>query len=425
MIKNVAQILQAFMEEESKKLNKYKLKHGPTIGDMYEGLSAEIINRAVPEKLGLQVLNGFVHDGLGNLSGQIDCMLVKGEGEKIPHTNSYKWHVKDVLAAFEVKKNLYSKELIDSFCHLRDVVNSFSDWMFKSKDDEVFEINSSLRVFSKITGIHAPDYKNSESLPPDLQLIYHTLITEQLSPIRIVLGYGGYKSEKSLRDGLIAFLKKPELGIGYGVPSFPHIITCNGISLVKLNGQPFFQPMTSDDWDFYASTTLNPLHLILELIWTKISNTIEKSIYWDDDLEVIVMNRFLSAKPINESNLGGWMFNYTDLDRKSLNENPKVDDWKPLEVSINEYTVFNILCREGSLNINSSLFEDIVNESKMDKKEFILGLTSTSFIAIDGQNLKLTTDNCVCAILPTGQFVVAENKDGQLFKYMKKIKKKV
>ncbi len=44
MIKNVAEMLKGFMKEETAKLNAYELKHGPTIGDMYEGLSADLLN---------------------------------------------------------------------------------------------------------------------------------------------------------------------------------------------------------------------------------------------------------------------------------------------------------------------------------------------------------------------------------------------
>ncbi len=424
MIKTIAEMLLAFMDEESKKLDEYELKHAPTIGDMYEGLSAQIINKTVPEQLGLQVSNGFVHDGLGNLSGQIDCMLVRGEGEPIPYTNSFKWHVKDIIAVFEVKKNLYSQELVDSFCHLRKVAESFSSWVLDGPPENGFDISSALRVFSKVTGIYAPEFKDKESLPPPLQLIYHTLIIEQLSPIRIVLGYGGYKSEKTLREGLVTFLEKQGAGQGFGVPSFPHLITCNGISLAKLNGQPFFRPMVGDYWDFYGSTTSNPLVLILELIWTKISRELNVNMPWGDDLEVELMNKFMSAQPIIKGGSGGWMLNYTEMSNKTLNENPKTADWEPIEISLQEFIVFNLLCKENCVDIDSPLFLDIVKDSKLDKTDFIKKITSTTYAALDGNNLSLTTDKCVCAILPNGKFVIAENEDGKLFKYIDKTKEK-
>ena len=37
--------------------------------------------------LGLQIVEGFITDGLGNRSGQVDCMLVRGSGEPIRHAD--------------------------------------------------------------------------------------------------------------------------------------------------------------------------------------------------------------------------------------------------------------------------------------------------------------------------------------------------
>ena len=34
----------------------------------------------------------------------------------------YQWHVKDVIAVFEVKKNLFGGDLSDAYLHLRDVL---------------------------------------------------------------------------------------------------------------------------------------------------------------------------------------------------------------------------------------------------------------------------------------------------------------
>jgi hypothetical protein len=83
MIKNVADLLQGFINEETKKLDTYKLKHGPTIGSMYEGLSVEVLNRAIPPQFNLKIVDGFITDGADYLSGQMDCMLVRGEGDLV------------------------------------------------------------------------------------------------------------------------------------------------------------------------------------------------------------------------------------------------------------------------------------------------------------------------------------------------------
>ena len=67
------------MLEERLKLDEYSLKHGPTIGKMYEGLASNILGRAIPESLGLQLQHGIIHDGTGRMTGGIGnrgrCLL--------------------------------------------------------------------------------------------------------------------------------------------------------------------------------------------------------------------------------------------------------------------------------------------------------------------------------------------------------------
>jgi len=97
MIRNIEELLQGFMNEETEKLNAYELKSGPTIGDMSEGLSVDLLSRAIPPQINLQIVDGFVTDSK-NFYLTSGCMLVRCEG--IAYTKSFKWHVKDVLFVF-------------------------------------------------------------------------------------------------------------------------------------------------------------------------------------------------------------------------------------------------------------------------------------------------------------------------------------
>ena len=78
MIETVGEFLQKLAEAEAAKLAASDIKHPTVIGSMYEGLTRDILSRTIPSGLDLQVVNGFVTDGLGNRSGQIDCMLEIG-----------------------------------------------------------------------------------------------------------------------------------------------------------------------------------------------------------------------------------------------------------------------------------------------------------------------------------------------------------
>jgi len=80
MIKTVGEILEALRKAEAAKLKASDIRHAPTIGSMYEGLTRSLLERAVPSSMNLRIVSGFVVDGLGGTSGQLDCMLVSGEG---------------------------------------------------------------------------------------------------------------------------------------------------------------------------------------------------------------------------------------------------------------------------------------------------------------------------------------------------------
>jgi len=50
---------------------------------MYEGLTRDILDRAIPASLDLRIVDGFVELD-GALSPQIDAMLVTGGGRELP-----------------------------------------------------------------------------------------------------------------------------------------------------------------------------------------------------------------------------------------------------------------------------------------------------------------------------------------------------
>ncbi|MEQ5284954.1 DUF6602 domain-containing protein [Providencia huaxiensis] len=423
MIRTIADLLQEFMHKEAKELEKQNIKHGPTIGSMYEGLSKEILNRTIPKELKLKFVDGFISDGEQFSSGQIDCMLVHGDGQKIPYTNSYIWHVKDVLAVFEIKKNLYSADLINSFYKLRQSSEGFINYIFEGKSDGEIKLNlnPAYNVFSNLTGIKAPTYHERGKLSKENELIYTTVIMEQLMPIKIVIGYDGFSSEYNLRESLYKFIESQGPSTGYGIPSFPHLIISGKYSLVKNTGYPYISPMRGGYWDFMLSSKENPIFLMLEFIWTKLSIVFGINFPWDNSLEEEQLNEFLCAKPVcNADDTGGWIIRYEELSKKTLDKRSIHKNWEPIEISHSIYIIFHILSKEDIL-VSSPDFIEFANKSAPSIEDFISQITSTTYAVYGDGKLSLKNDNITTAILPDGRYVIANNELGRFDMWLKNL----
>lgn len=301
MINTVAQLLDELKNAEAAILKKEGINHGPTIGDMYEGLTRDILDRSIPPSLGLRVVSGFIEGVNGAQSNQIDAMVVSGEGKLIPYTDKFIWGIKDVLAVFEVKKTLYGAELDDAFKKMWKVsalaLDCENQGGYNGKN-----ITFGHKNFAKLTGYY-PAMKDVENLPEPLPTMHYSTIFEQLAPVRVILGYEGYVNEKSLRDGIGEFLEKPDNhGQGRGFLSLPSLIICRNNSVVKLNGLPYYCPIydLSGWWEVVASNSENPTRLLLEMIWTKISAEMGVMLPMDDTLEKEQFFPFLRQKQIQK-----------------------------------------------------------------------------------------------------------------------------
>ena len=114
-IKNIADLLNEIFKSNVLKAENYLedngTKHPVLIGDIYEGVTADLLRRTLFEELNLKVVTGQVRLHNGELSNQIDCIIVKGNPQKMPFTDKYECCIDDVIAVIEVKKTLYKDEL--------------------------------------------------------------------------------------------------------------------------------------------------------------------------------------------------------------------------------------------------------------------------------------------------------------------------
>jgi hypothetical protein len=287
MIRDVSALLTAFQKAEIEAIQRSGITHAPTIGAQYEGITGSVLKMMIPPQLGLQVVTGFVEGINGTLSGQIDGMLVQGSGTSIPGVEGqYKWPIKDVLAVLEVKKTLFGDDLADAHDQLQSVMALFWEYAETIKPSDGVDISAPRYVYSQILGEPAPVGKEWDALAFDKEALYRMLLDDHVAPVRIVLGYGGFKTEHSLRQGFLKFLARHPGKPGFAGASLPSLIVCGQNSIVKANGQPFYFQPWRGRYLCYASSSHSPILWILNLILTRISHLYAAPRWYGRDLSI-------------------------------------------------------------------------------------------------------------------------------------------
>ncbi|MCX5130847.1 hypothetical protein OOK06_01885 [Streptomyces sp. NBC_00340] len=422
MIRTIADLLSGILREELPKLDKVPVKHGPTIGDMYEGLSADLLNRALPDGLGLRVVSGFARDGRGQMSGQLDCMVVRGEGKRLPYTNAHVWHVRDIIAIIEVKKNLHSAELHDAFAQLKTVSaieHPYYQGEAASSDAPDRNLAPSLRTFAEMSGKIVSDRKSLSALPHEEEAVFRAIALEQVSAIRVILGLHGFKSEQTFRSSLVDYIQTNLGNIGFGPTDFPQLIISGGYSLAKANGRPFMTPLVDGWWPFYFSTPENPLGLLLEFIWTRLDEMYGLGEeLWGEDLEIEVGRVLLSVRAVRTDGGSGWEARSHEVDNKSLNAIPTTEQWRPEIIELEEFVLLLRLCEGEEVRSDDPEIKSWLDSRGVDFSDVLSRLLKTRLVASSGHNLKLIAKECRLAMLPTGEYVAGENSTGRFDRWM-------
>ena len=416
MILTVSDFLDRLREKEYEQLKRQNITHRPTIGDMYEGLTQDILDRAFPSSSEIDVVAGFISDASGNLSGELDCMVVSGPGEVIPYTDKKKFIIDDVVAVIQVKKNLYSKALKSGYANLASV-NKFSATGNKNV--------SLLRdAFQGITRRAFPDNSELDSLSWEIQMIFHTLKMELLNPARIIFGYGGFKTLSSLRKSYVEFLNDQVVGgpaKGYGISNFPSLICCGKHCLVKSNGMPFATPLEQDGhWPAFGSVTANPVELLLQIIWTKLvyEHKLPSSVF-DEDKYLQPMQRFIDAKPVKSDEIKGWMYRFHDAPDEIVDEpNPRSKVWEPIFLNNTQFSIINQLCLDIEIDVTERSFSEFIVHEGYTVETFVESLSHVGLATRKNNSLVLLTKSCECVVLADGRLAAAENCSGRLTRWV-------
>ncbi|HJQ69518.1 MAG TPA: DUF6602 domain-containing protein [Blastocatellia bacterium] len=404
MITTVAKLIAEFQQKETEILNRMKISHPPTIGAMFEGLTREMLDYSIPEGLNLNIRSGFIRGKEGELSRQIDCMLVRGEGEQIRHTDNYIYSIDDVIAVVEVKKNLYTNDLASAYENLRSVAEMKSNGAF---NERLFR-----STYRAITNANPPNSEEFKTLAPTKQLFCYSVQAETIMPVRIVLGYQGFSTEYSLREAFLGFLKAYNDSGGKSSPEYlPSLIICGTHSLIKLNGMPYLMRTDPDWWPVYASFTGNHTVLLLEQIWSRLVHYygLPQAVF-GEDLEMESLRLLLLAKIIQIDERVGWMYDDYHLTAEELGQMQLYEDWKPAPLSTVGSSILLRLAKQGDISINDQELLAFVQSEGRTIDDVVQELYFSGQVAIEDGVLSLT-DSVVLSFTPDGDIVVSHIND--------------
>ncbi|KPB24765.1 hypothetical protein LT706_09690 [Pseudomonas syringae pv. syringae] len=390
MIRKASELLGEFIEAEKRKLDGFNMSHMPTLGSAYEEITKQGIYQdfAIPKHLDLRVVSGFISVGGEMLDEQIDCMLVHGDGERYGLTQQYKYDINSILCIFEVKKNLRKVEYADAMHHLAKIRRKFADNFEERLINEGYrpDISNARRRFSQLTGKVAPEeYLDIHNLSKSDGILFYTLVQESLSPITIIHGYEGYKTENGLRTAFSDILEEAwKSGHGWGVPSIPTLVTSNNFCLVKGSGIPFLLVQNKNEWISVFSTRHNSAKLILELIWSKIGEYFNVKMPWGDGLHMDSVQPLLIAEAKEIEGGAGWAYRTQEFKEKHM---VRDDDnlWSPSRIGKAEIASINIMAVQGGyLLLDNDMREYLIRNHGVTIEQVADALISTREFMRDG-----------------------------------------
>lgn len=431
-ILSIANLLEEFKKKGLKDIDKFLLvNHGPMIGGMYEGLTKEIIEKSIFKNIDLHVVSGKITNQNGMMSNQIDCMLVVGEGKKLPYSKEYLYDIEQVVMVVEVKKDLFSSELSSGYDNLISVMNVMGD-SFKNTDGDLKDDTNGAVLKKKlqlsVIDVAFRDLANKplatdvNTMSAEEQLLYHTMVTEAWAPLRVIFGYYGFKDENSLRKKFIEYLQKKisrkDKGTkGYGGSSFPNLVIAENASLVKTNAFPYaIRIKGTDKFCWVASYRRNPLILLVELLWTKLELIYNISPYnFAEDLQMEALAPLIVAK-VTEN---GWMYDAIPMESIDPIYLKNDDEWMPTKISRAEWILLNVLGSKEFVEVD--YFKNNLVGTNDNPNEILKHLINEGIIYVDNGQIRYLTLECKTVIMPDGNFYAADDSDGRLTTWIKKI----
>lgn len=424
-INTLADLLEQMKEAETKKIEEAGIKHPSLIGSMYEGLTAKMMNTSLFSGLGLNVQTNCVIEGLDN---EFDVILAAGEGELLPCTeNKYRFKPEQVIAVIQVKKNLFSKELKDAYKNLQVIETIYDkipvqDYMCHLATDSIrHTLGKDFTAYEKGLMTTQEEY------------IYHVLNTESRLPLRILMGYNGFKSEYNIRESFVDYLQDvistSPMQMGYGPASFPSLIICDNLVIAKMNGIPYIAPVEKTDneiwWNFLTTATEKTMNSFLEVLWTKLTYMFPQipTDIFGEDLEIEQQHPFLQAQIVKKNGIPcGWNYKYLPFSKKQLKEcqlNPT--SWEPIQIDTAMEVFLRVLGEKGCINIDKDdqLKDFVLKSGYKSFEDFKQNLLNTHFVTYENGEVHLITRE-LQSVCIGGIWYAADNVSSQLTNWVLK-----
>jgi len=241
-------------------------------------------------------------------------------------------------------------------------------------------------------------------LPEELNYIFHTMLADQLAPVRVILGYHGYADEHGLRKGLLDYLQgQGGFAAGFGASSMPNLIVARSNSILKMDGHPYAAPLRDGWWHLLVSNPENPLRLLIELLWTKLGERFGDVFPGDDDLELERLAPFLDARLCREGDKLGWAYDYHPLSKEEMAAAPP-PSWDPDAVDTCEMVIQLQLARFGSIDVRDEEFRSFVTAEGVDPDALVVDMVARRMLAwVNDHTVRMIDAGTVfTGFMPTG-----------------------
>lgn len=430
MIETVSQFLEEFKNKGLKHIIKQDsdINHPVTIGNMFEGLTSELLNRAIFKGLDLRIVqNSFIYNQRGNLSKEMDCMIVTGTGQRIAFTDQYKYPIKNVIAVVQVKKQLYKDSIDDAHQNLKSVIDTA-----EPRDGEAYMRKIQYDSYKGLVNKILPREEQLNSLPWREQNMYHYLLMQAFWPLRILIGYNSYKSEYSLRKKFVDHLEKVTSkgpARGYSPIGFPDLMICGDFSIIKNIGMPFVYPLNIRNeyyWNILLSGNEKPMLYLLEFIWTRLCYKFSLgSQIFGENSNYSLLHPFIMCKErkIDPENYG-WEYKYHAINHKDLCAPLTSQEWQPIEIDTFQQAILHRLFEEGRIKCNDEL-DDYFHNFNLSLDVLIKDWTTNKIAYRVDNEIILLMDEPLIISTPDGKVYLGENKSGQMGRWIEQMMKKI